>query len=87
MHKTVLLAKLKQTSPKMPYDAFDSRGCRVRKNACCSLSGRLCHREWQTSIALMAPTEILAEQHANTFKQWLEPLGIKVGWLAGKQKG
>lgn len=35
----------------------------------------------------MAPTEILAEQHANTFKQWLEPLDIKVGWLAGKQKG
>lgn len=38
-------------------------------------------------VALMAPTEILAEQHANNFKQWFEPLGIKVGWLAGKQKG
>lgn len=37
--------------------------------------------------ALMAPTELLAEQHANNFKQWLEPLGIQVGWLAGKQKG
>lgn len=36
--------------------------------------------------ALMAPTEILAEQHALTFRQWLEPLGIGVGWLAGKQK-
>ncbi|MCA6222655.1 ATP-dependent DNA helicase RecG [Photorhabdus antumapuensis] len=38
-------------------------------------------------VALMAPTELLAEQHANTFRQWLEPLGIQIGWLAGKQKG
>lgn len=38
-------------------------------------------------VALMAPTELLAEQHANTFRQWLEPLGISVGWVAGKQKG
>ncbi|MDX8001070.1 ATP-dependent DNA helicase RecG [Xenorhabdus sp. Reich] len=38
-------------------------------------------------VALMAPTELLTEQHANTFRQWLEPLGIQVGWLAGKQKG
>ncbi|MRJ42638.1 MULTISPECIES: ATP-dependent DNA helicase RecG [Idiomarina] len=37
-------------------------------------------------VALMAPTEILAEQHALTFRQWFEPLGIAVGWLAGKQK-
>ncbi|MDU0113821.1 ATP-dependent DNA helicase RecG [Psychrosphaera aquimarina] len=37
-------------------------------------------------VALMAPTEILAEQHANSFKQWLEPLGIEVVWLAGKTK-
>ncbi|WP_101776148.1 ATP-dependent DNA helicase RecG [Pasteurella oralis] len=38
-------------------------------------------------VALMAPTEILAEQHATNFKRWFEPLGIKVGWLAGKVKG
>ncbi|WP_145579468.1 ATP-dependent DNA helicase RecG [Yersinia vastinensis] len=38
-------------------------------------------------VALMAPTELLAEQHASTFRQWLEPLGLEVGWLAGKQKG
>ncbi|KLN46264.1 ATP-dependent DNA helicase RecG [Providencia rettgeri] len=47
----------------------------------------VCAIENGKQVALMAPTEILAEQHANTFKQWLEPLGIKVGWLAGKQKG
>ncbi|QCG49641.1 ATP-dependent DNA helicase RecG [Aeromonas schubertii] len=38
-------------------------------------------------VGLMAPTELLAEQHAINFGRWLEPLGIKVGWLAGKQKG
>ncbi|MBH2942587.1 ATP-dependent DNA helicase RecG [Serratia marcescens] len=38
-------------------------------------------------VALMAPTELLAEQQANNFRQWFEPLGLEVGWLAGKQKG
>jgi len=37
-------------------------------------------------VALMAPTEILAEQHAINFQQWFEPLDITVGWLAGKTK-
>ncbi|PCJ29897.1 MAG: ATP-dependent DNA helicase RecG, partial [Gammaproteobacteria bacterium] len=34
---------------------------------------------------MMAPTELLAEQHLQTFTTWLEPLGIIVGWCAGKQ--
>lgn len=38
-------------------------------------------------VALMAPTEILAEQHLASFKAWFEPLGIQVGWLSGKTKG
>ncbi|UXI01426.1 ATP-dependent DNA helicase RecG [Photobacterium sp. TY1-4] len=38
-------------------------------------------------VALMAPTELLAEQHALNFANWLNPLGIEVGWLAGKLKG
>ncbi len=42
---------------------------------------------WGKQVALMAPTELLAEQHANNFRQWFAPLGIEVGWLAGKQKG
>jgi ATP-dependent DNA helicase RecG len=41
----------------------------------------------QGQVALMAPTELLAEQHANNFSAWLTPLGIQVGWLAGKVKG
>ncbi|CUX96223.1 ATP-dependent DNA helicase RecG [Candidatus Gullanella endobia] len=40
---------------------------------------------WQ--VALMAPTELLVEQHTRNFRDWFSPLGIKVGWLAGKQKG
>jgi len=38
-------------------------------------------------VALMAPTELLAEQHRRSFKEWLSPLGIEVEWLAGKQQG
>src|SRR5207342_1845184 len=37
--------------------------------------------------ALMAPTELLAEQHLATLRGWLEPLGIRVAWLAGKVTG
>ncbi|MDX9687770.1 ATP-dependent DNA helicase RecG [Halopseudomonas formosensis] len=40
---------------------------------------------WQ--VALMAPTEILAEQHFNNFQRWFAPLGISVAWMAGKLKG
>jgi ATP-dependent DNA helicase RecG len=36
--------------------------------------------------ALMAPTEILAEQHLNKLAQWLSPLGVRVAWLAGSLK-
>ncbi|MGI2178128.1 ATP-dependent DNA helicase RecG [Shewanella frigidimarina] len=38
-------------------------------------------------VAMMAPTELLAEQHAANFATWFEPLGLKIGWLAGKLKG
>lgn len=40
---------------------------------------------WQ--CALMAPTEILAEQHFRRLVQWLEPLGVGVAWLTGSRKG
>ena len=39
---------------------------------------------WQA--ALMAPTEILAEQHYLKLNHWLEPLGVKIAWLAGGLK-
>ncbi len=37
-------------------------------------------------VAVMAPTEILAEQHYRKFAEWLEPLGLKVAWLSGSLK-
>jgi ATP-dependent DNA helicase RecG len=40
---------------------------------------------WQ--CALMAPTEILAEQHFRKLLQWLQPLGVGVAWLSGSRKG
>jgi ATP-dependent DNA helicase RecG len=40
---------------------------------------------WQ--CALMAPTEILAEQHFRKLITWLQPLGITVAWLTGSRKG
>jgi ATP-dependent DNA helicase RecG len=40
---------------------------------------------WQ--CALMAPTEILAEQHFRKLVQWLEPLGVATAWLTGSRRG
>lgn len=37
--------------------------------------------------AVMAPTELLAEQHLQNFTAWLTPLGIEVAWLSGKLTG
>ena len=37
-------------------------------------------------VALMAPTEILADQHFRKIAAWLEPLGVKVAWLTGSLK-
>lgn len=36
--------------------------------------------------AIMAPTEILAEQHYLKMKEWFEPLGVKIAWLSGSLK-
>ena len=38
----------------------------------------------ERQVALMAPTELLAEQHCASFRGWLEPLGITVAWLSGR---
>jgi ATP-dependent DNA helicase RecG len=38
-------------------------------------------------VAIMAPTELLAEQHYCHFRNWMQPLGIEIAWLSGKLKG
>jgi ATP-dependent DNA helicase RecG len=47
-------------------------------------SAQMVERSYQ--VAIMAPTEILAEQHYLKFKEWFEPLGVSVIWLAGGMK-
>jgi ATP-dependent DNA helicase RecG len=37
---------------------------------------------WQAAV--MAPTELLSEQHYRKFSEWLAPLGVTIGWLHGK---
>jgi ATP-dependent DNA helicase RecG len=41
----------------------------------------------QRQVALMAPTELLADQHAQNFRRWFEPLGVTVALLSGRQTG
>jgi ATP-dependent DNA helicase RecG len=38
-------------------------------------------------VALMAPTELLADQHAQNFRHWFEPLSVAVALLTGRQTG
>jgi len=55
------------------------------KTVVAALAAALCiDAGWQ--CALMAPTEILAEQHFAKLVAWLEPLGVKTAWLTGSQK-
>ncbi|HEX9207901.1 MAG TPA: ATP-dependent DNA helicase RecG [Steroidobacteraceae bacterium] len=43
--------------------------------------------EHGAQAAVMAPTELLAEQHARNFNAWLEPLGVRVALLTGRHTG
>jgi ATP-dependent DNA helicase RecG len=43
--------------------------------------------ETHRQVALMAPTELLADQHAQNFRRWFEPLGVAVALLVGRQTG
>jgi ATP-dependent DNA helicase RecG len=43
--------------------------------------------QMQRQVALMAPTELLADQHAQNFRRWFEPLGVAVALLSGRQTG
>jgi ATP-dependent DNA helicase RecG len=55
------------------------------KTVVAALAATICmDAGWQ--CALMAPTEILADQHFHKLVAWLEPLGVRVAWLTGSQK-
>ncbi len=49
-----------------------------------ALAGCLQAIEAGYQAVMMAPTEILAEQHLRNFSLWLEPLGVRLAWLSGK---
>ncbi|RMG30614.1 MAG: ATP-dependent DNA helicase RecG [Gammaproteobacteria bacterium] len=42
--------------------------------------------ECEVQTAVMAPTELLAEQHFRSFQRWCAPLGVPVVWLSGRQR-
>lgn len=78
-----ILADLKQNKPMLRLvqgDVGAGKTLVAGVAACHALE-----EGWQ--VALMAPTEILAEQHYLNFKKWFEPMGLTVSWLSGKQKG
>jgi ATP-dependent DNA helicase RecG len=55
------------------------------KTVVAALAAAICiDAGWQ--CALMAPTEILAEQHFRKLVGWLQPLGVRVAWLSGSQQ-
>ena len=56
------------------------------KTVVAAMAALLAVREGRQA-ALMAPTELLAEQHLANLRAWLEPLGVRVTWLAGKVGG
>ncbi len=49
----------------------------------CMAAMQAIEHSWQ--VALMAPTEILAEQHFKKFETWLRPLNLNIAWLTGSQ--
>ncbi|MBK0064208.1 MULTISPECIES: ATP-dependent DNA helicase RecG [unclassified Acinetobacter] len=78
-----IIADLKQPKPMLRLVQGDVGAGKTLVAAVAACHTLEAH--WQ--VALMAPTEILAEQHYLNFKRWFEPLGIQVAWLSGKQKG
>lgn len=74
---------LKQSYPMMRLVQGDVGSGKTIVAACAAL--HVIDAGYQ--VALMAPTELLSEQHFRTFEQWLEPLGIGVCWLSSRIKG
>lgn len=77
-----ILQDLKQNRPMMRLVQGDVGSGKTLVAAIAALHAL----EQGLQVALMAPTEILAEQHYINFKNWMAPLGINCAWLAGKLK-
>ncbi len=75
-----ILADLAQTQPMLRLVQGDVGSGKTVVAAAAALRAV----DGGTQAAIMAPTELLAEQHYRSFHDWLLPLGIRVGWLTGR---
>jgi ATP-dependent DNA helicase RecG len=77
-----ILADLAQPHPMMRLIQGDVGSGKTVVAAIACLKAISCG----VQAAIMAPTEILAEQHWRNFSDWFQPLGIEPAWLSGSQK-
>lgn len=80
---TQLLHDLAQSHPMMRLVQGDVGSGKTVVAAAAAIQAVQCGCQ----VAVMAPTELLAEQHFSNFQGWFQGLDIKVGWLSGKVKG
>ena len=78
-----LLEDLAKEKPMMRLVQGDVGSGKTVVAAVAAVCAAACGRQ----SAVMAPTELLAEQHAENFRQWLEPLGLEIALLTGRTKG
>ena len=78
-----LLDDLAKEKPMMRLVQGDVGSGKTVVAAVATVCAAACGRQ----SAVMAPTELLAEQHAENFRQWLEPLGLETALLTGATKG
>jgi len=78
-----LLADLAQGHPMMRLVQGDVGSGKTVVAAAAAIQAVECGCQ----VAIMAPTELLAEQHFSNFEGWFEALGLRVGWLSGRVKG
>ena len=78
-----ILADLKRQRPMRRLLQGDVGSGKTLVAACALVVAAASGRQ----AAIIAPTEILAEQHFRTLSAWLQPLGLNLVWLAGKVKG
>ncbi len=77
-----ILADLSEPHPMMRLIQGDVGSGKTVVAAVACIRALACN----VQAAIMAPTELLAEQHWQSFADWFGPLGIEPAWLSGSQK-